>query len=1842
MWTHLQPYLPNDRRASTISRKARIGLWRAINLRRLILLVGSGATISLGQKSWNGVIIEFIALTVDQFAKKINKDDSEDGVPAINRAPGRQIRLFDQIMELCGTEEECKFYGLDGDGATRTAICEALLEKEARGDLDQNALRTALDLCEELLRVMDEDEAEPHHFSDVRKEFAKLFHSTAEDIVELEQGDPIEQIINHTKSRRILTTNYDAEFERFLFKHWLSSEPKTHAHKAFESLPYHTKENVTETERQRKISVSSPLRPSISSTSINTENVGDLVNFASYSRTEQYQVFHLHGRLDRPLEMVVSKNDYRRVYAQDPSSAEAFQAAQEILFSGNDVLMVGFGGESEILVPFRRFVERGRRADQAPRRTFALLPSETGEDYKRLNATKAIDWALDYDIYTIHYGGHRFRQTLGALKSLKTKLNHAWKTRREETTIPLVKDALETIDEFRIRRPPDVELDSRGRKELVSDRSFDELTRLAAIEKSSRLKGKAREAWLIEVRKIRDIAEIETRTNGMLYELDELGRLSRDWWDAMRHAPHERRARYHIADRRISGELGYLSVRHCSIWEPRLLLTKPTDWPQLVHAREMAQSEEVQRPGHARRIIRFTAPRGTGQATFSNLLHRKENQEFVFNLPAEASYKGAFLAHLSFSMEFTSVLKAFSRFFSYWIAKCLAEHADVEPDDALLASERRELLDRFTKQYEEARSYFMPRSGQAIGSLEEFERLRRLTKFLRLDAVLKAKINNAMRDPLAYAALNLTAAELTQAAQELVAVAWEDDQDLMGRTTLGLAAQSAKASMEDGVSGEHRAQRRHRLDMLREAMVKYTAVSFGRRLFVCLSGLDRIADEHGDAYNPAHRAFFRLLCEREERTETDPLTHIGLKKLPIDIVLIAGKPQSPIAYLSNEFEPGKDKEEIVAEIYDRDGEPRPLSGNVQNYSNRSATKRLLKRWTELKTLSWERRIAMLNIEIEDEHFNYAENLEAEYQRDPRTEDREPDQLPSAQHAAAVFLRWAQATQSDLSHRDLSELHETSQIHRLLYQNLSLSLWVMRLWIHQAKEKEQTGHSPVPYGFHSFLRDLDAAAARDGHHGVLRYVIDSYERVDALSQGNNRKKAESSYVPELHALIMRHLVLFALPVEPWVLIGCPMILRLLQTEFRRRCDEHGGLPVLSRDERKEEFRRQAYLARTEWLERVFILRELHKALNTLVRRAVVMRVQPATDDFEREDWDRNDEKVTEAFIHTRYSIHNRIRQFIAHTIHLGVHDGADINHHRMSIYCDQPRELPSPTQEHFELVRDILEYQIDLSRDTLWAMFHIGHEQARIKDIMEGWDTETAPSSGKEDSAPSQEDRDINDAPDDRRSQHAAARRIFSPDLTCEGRMSEINADLDRIATKLGIEDWAAPDGLGGGLGRLHAVPQRLRAMFSVLQGSFAIGSLSRMTSVRSSLSEDVETPYDAYGSWLRSLINAGASLDRTQLEFQRLFCGTTFQDRADERTNLSAWIDQAPGGSANQQSIERIKTAEESIRRAANELELGPVQKTRHSTLRHPFYRDEIAWLYNERGLSSLTQGNVFDALPLLRQASFIMSHRRVPESDSHAFHAAERRIHLNYAIALLERGSVSEARRVLTDLRIGSLQIKGSTPSEIKPFSELYLAVCDHIGGSFHRAEECYEELNKTFSEKNQFRAVAITCRSHADLCRVRGDWKRGLELADLAIKASSRSEQRDIEHLSMVSCARLHIAEGNSHKATPLLERALAYARHMGLPRIEIDAKIAMSALMNQQGDYTLAGQFASEAASRSVETGLRLRKLSALFSYAISRRERGSEDFCKRLLLKIGAESEALGYMTLAGAVNTEMPV
>ena len=92
----------------------------------------------------------------------------------------------------------------------------------------------------------------------------------------------------------------------------------------------------------------------------------------------------------------------------------------------------------------------------------------------------------------------------------------------------------------------------------------------------------------------------------------------------------------------------------------------------------------------------------------------------------------------------------------------------------------------------------------------------------------------------------------------------------------------------------------HQLEELRSRLSAYTDVvdvlgDLNLRLGIVMSGLDKLCDGDGAAYNPMFRALFLLLSRSETKypSESDATG-------PFDLFLLSGEKDVPLRYLSNE------------------------------------------------------------------------------------------------------------------------------------------------------------------------------------------------------------------------------------------------------------------------------------------------------------------------------------------------------------------------------------------------------------------------------------------------------------------------------------------------------------------------------------------------------------------------------------------------------------------------------------------------------------------------------------------------------------------------------------------------------------------------------------------------------------------------------------------------------------------------------------------------------------------------------------------------------------------------------
>lgn len=348
-----------------------------------------------------------------------------------------------------------------------------------------------------------------------------------------------------------------------------------------------------------------------------------------------------------------------------------------------------------------------------------------------------------------------------------------------------------------------------------------------------------------------------------------------------------------------------------------------------------------------------------------------------------------------------------------------------------------------------------------------------------------------------------------------------------------------------------------------------------------------------------------------------------------------------------------------------------------------------------------------------------------------------------------------------------------------------------------------------------------------------------------------------------------------------------------------------------------------------------------------------------------------------------------------------------------------------------------------------------------------------------------------------------------------------------------------------------AVPQRLRAIYGMLRGGFTVGAVLRLDDTEALGFE--EEPLDRVKGWLRGIGNAAVSWKKV-------------------REAEGLWPDDA-------------------VR--------GDVLKA----IQDPFYRDEIGWLINERGVIALTQGLVYDAIPLFREARRAMEHKpSAAEGADPAWHASERRISLNLAVALLDRGSLDKAERELRKLVLPDVPGQ-NLGSQVSWIADGYLGLINHLYGDLQYAARAYDKVLARASQDGMLRVVSIFAKHGSDLFRRQGEMTKAARMAVMAIDAAQNSEQRDLVWMARLTQVRLWLAGDVSSGIAPLrvTDDAIRYAELMNLSRLRSEGMRLKAECLMASGDAPSAAKFALDAAAIANRAGLRLMKVTAMAVYA-----------------------------------------
>ncbi|MCG8493316.1 MAG: SIR2 family protein [Sneathiellales bacterium] len=282
--------------------------------------------------------------------------------------------------------------------------CEDLQEKIdtifQAGNLSKSVLKNRGSLEAEIFlweRLNEKQLDESEHYD---RNFAKsilcafLFY----DIDHSKGPDPIGVLEKSWKIKRFVTLNYDLEIENYFLKK-RQYVPKSGQKPLKELLANNAEHTPFIAENQ--------YGGKLISSSINSDNIGDLTDFSSLTVRDNIQIVHLHGRADCFKDLVITEYDYQHLYLKNHYTRRAFDESVQTLFAGNDVVFVGIGmTESDYLRPMREFMSQGQDSARHRDGIVALMK----EDKKQESETRAsdaesqaIELKTKYDINSSRY-----------------------------------------------------------------------------------------------------------------------------------------------------------------------------------------------------------------------------------------------------------------------------------------------------------------------------------------------------------------------------------------------------------------------------------------------------------------------------------------------------------------------------------------------------------------------------------------------------------------------------------------------------------------------------------------------------------------------------------------------------------------------------------------------------------------------------------------------------------------------------------------------------------------------------------------------------------------------------------------------------------------------------------------------------------------------------------------------------------------------------------------------------------------------------------------------------------------------------------------------------------------------------------------------------------------------------------------------------------------------------------------------------------------------------------------------------------------------------------------------
>lgn len=370
----------------------------------------------------------------------------------------------------------------------------------------------------------------------------------------------------------------------------------------------------------------------------------------------------------------------------------------------------------------------------------------------------------------------------------------------------------------------------------------------------------------------------------------------------------------------------------------------------------------------------------------------------------------------------------------------------------------------------------------------------------------------------------------------------------------------------------------------------------------------------------------------------------------------------------------------------------------------------------------------------------------------------------------------------------------------------------------------------------------------------------------------------------------------------------------------------------------------------------------------------------------------------------------------------------------------------------------------------------------------------------------------------------------------------------------------------------------------------------------------------------------------------------------------------------------KIATARDGMRAVAK---LAGIDDFSEQMGPEPFYRDDLVWLHNERGVVKLAQGDLYGAR---RSFSLALRMNNLYVEQDHKGHNW-RRITVNMIGVLIERGRLRSAETSLDEIEASinratwASQDTGVDPENARDsrFARIletygkqngfiddcssreftreeilmvglvtgYRGLIGQNRGHEKTAKGLYERSISILRRLGEQRSYALFQRHYASLRQIAHvDASMQREVA-LAIAAADAAHQMDMSYRARLLRADLSRRTlGNAHQRKTVLadiDRALRYAALTDSYRVRIEASSSLSRLMLESGEFDAALKYACDAMAVASRFGHSLHKIALRVQIGDILIQRGDPKSGGALLDEALSLSARIGYYRIVERVQ-----